>query len=230
MNRINSKIRHPYLSVNKSENGSYGGSQTWFENQIIRQGGCGLIGAADVLLYLGLYKKGCQTKYLLSLEFDTGKIRYQEYETYVRRMFFYFPVIPYFGIPGWMLPLGFQRYFLKHRIQLRARWGVRPKSLREKMNEMLQMDIPVLLSIGPNFPFPFGKHKLQLYRRTRSGNYLEAQKTNAHYVVVTGIEGEWIHISSWGREYYIHWDEYREYVKKYSNYLFSNICYISAKK
>ena len=55
---------------------------------------------------------------------------------------------------------------------------------------------------------------------------LPAARTRAHYVIVTGIAGEWLRISSWGRMYYIRIAEYEDYVRRYSCPLFSNICFI----
>ncbi len=79
----------------------------------------------------------------------------------------------------------------------------------------------------------------------------EITKVNSvkdHYVNVTGLynyeakhEGNlrnkssksgfitMLEISSWGKKYYIDFDEYKDYVRKHDNFLFSNILYIKPR-
>jgi hypothetical protein len=38
-----------------------------------------------------------------------------------------------------------------------------------------------------------------------------------------------LEISSWGKKYYVNYNDYRDYVKKNDNYYFSNILYIKKK-
>ena len=90
-------------------------------------------------------------------------------------------------------------------------------------------DIPVILAIGPNFPPLLGRKKVTFYR-LENGEYLPAAETAAHFVVVTGIVGEYLQVSSWGKEYYMFWPEYQRYVKKCSSFFASNICRIREKK
>ena len=53
-----------------------------------------------------------------------------------------------------------------------------------------------------------------------------------HYVTITGVyiddvkNETFFRVSSWGREYYIKYRDYIEYVNEFSSYLFSNILYI----
>ena len=82
--------------------------------------------------------------------------------------------------------------------------------------------------MGQNIPF-WRKHKLCLYRQ-ENGLYFPAAEVKAHFVVVTGLENGYLQISSWGKEYYISWQEFEKYVKKYSSFLVSNICLITEKK
>ena len=102
---------------------------------------------------------------------------------------------------------------------------------------MLEEGIPVTLSIGP-----MGKHGVVFYDwvpKTNNHYNFECnfhdELVAGHYVTVTGfMEDEergrrMLEISSWGRKYYIDYDEYELAVKKYSNFLFSNILYIRNK-
>ena len=87
----------------------------------------------------------------------------------------------------------------------------------------------MILSVGPNFPAVWEKHKLKFYRKITDGNYRPAAATKAHYVTATALDAEWLRISSWGKEYYINREEYEAFVKAHSSYLFSNLVYLSKK-
>ena len=58
------------------------------------------------------------------------------------------------------------------------------------------------------------------------GSFYRSSSAKSHYVSVTGLDGEWARISSWGREYYINCREYDDFVLRHSSPLFSNILYI----
>ena len=99
----------------------------------------------------------------------------------------------------------------------------------KEISRLLSQDIPVILSIGGNFPLIWKKDRLPLYKKTGDGVYIKSSSTRAHYVTVTGIEHGWLRISSWGQEWYINWREYRNFARTKSCPLFSNICYITRK-
>lgn len=222
----NAKLWHTYPSVG----GSYGGSQSWFQDKNMAQAGCGVVAAGDVLLYLGMYRKGCRTEEVHGLFHGDGSIsrpRYERYLKHLRRR--YLPLLPRLGMPYWVLILGLNRYFGRHHIPLRARWGVLPWKMAARMEEMLCRDIPVIFSIGPRFPLFFRKEQLKLYQEDGRGQLRCAAQTKAHFVVATGLEDGKIHISSWGRAYVIDWEEYKAYVRRNSNYLMSNLCYIGER-
>ena len=94
---------------------------------------------------------------------------------------------------------------------------------------MLERDLPVVISVGPNLPLIWQRHKLRFYIKTPSGSYLPGPQTLAHYVTVTGMDEEWLRVSSWGRMYYINRREYLLYVKEHSAKLVSNILVIRKK-
>ena len=52
---------------------------------------------------------------------------------------------------------------------------------------------------------------------------LRRSSAKSHYITATGIDSEWLRISSWGTEYYINRKEYDEYIRKYSTAIVSNI-------
>ena len=219
------KIKHPFIRVQTNTGKSYGGSQAWLPYNFLKKSGCGVIGATDVLLYLNCWHPKCQSKTFRRL--SRLQMTLSDYKTCALRMWkYYLPVMPGFGINGLGLMLGINWYFLKNRIPMRAVWNVSGKKIWQSVDSMLQRDIPVILSVGPNFPRIWGKQKLNFYTKKSDGTYVVSAKTQAHYVTVTGRDESWICISSWGKEYYIKIEEYQDYVKKYSSYLVSNILLI----
>lgn len=210
-----SGLKHPYLQVETPKEMSFGGDQSWFSRKFLRNVGCGIIGATDVLMYLRGRRKISQIEYM-----DFAKYLWKRY----------LPVIPGFGMNGLTLMAGLNRYFLQNRLPYRAFWSVSVRKMLGRIDKMLGKDIPVILSVGPNFPFFMGKHQLTFYRKTNDGKYIPAVKTKAHFVTVTAREGVWLQISSWGKCYYIDIREYREYVRNYSSPLISNIICITCRK
>lgn len=212
--RMDKALSRQYISVSYGRFLSFGGNQRRAQKSITRRCGCGVIACTDLSLYVAGRRQP-----IPSDEYNTLA------ETMRRK---YLPLLPRFGTNGWMLAWGMNRYFKKHGIRLRAGWGVRKGRLRRAMGEMLSRDIPVILSIGQNFPFIWRKNRLNLYRLTDSG-YAAVSSTKAHYVTITGMDDSWLHISSWGQKYYINWDEYVEYVERHSSWIISNILYIGAR-
>ena len=210
------ELKHFYIQVHKDGKKSYGGNQAWSLDSTMKKNGCGVIAGADLILYL---KKT-----------DTGTIEEKKYLDFVQNMRRrYFPVIPGLGMPGWMLVLGLNRYFLKNHIPLMAFFGVRKRNFKKRIRTMLAHDIPVVLAIGPNFPLPLKRHKLAFYEK-RGDKYQEVCQTAAHFVTITGISNEWLKISSWGGQYYIRLSEYWEYVQKHSCPLVSNVIYVRKRR
>ena len=206
-------LKYPYLKVEKNHKMAYGGNQSWFPYKFLRNCGCGVISAADVLLYL----KGKET------------VSEAEYMDFAKTLWLYYlPVIPGFGMNGITLMVGLNRYFIRNKMSYRAYWKVSGRKILSRIDEMLKKDIPVIFSVGPNFPKFWGNEKMTLYTKTAAGNYAPAAKVKAHFVTVTGRDGMYLQISSWGKEYYIDMREYREYVKRYSSFLVSNMIYIKS--
>ena len=94
---------------------------------------------------------------------------------------------------------------------------------------MLAEDIPVIMAVGPNFPFFWQNNRTVLYTKDDAGNYHPSSSTTAHYVTVTGLDEGWAQISSWGRLLYINRAEFDEYTKKHSACFLCSILYIKHK-
>lgn len=204
-------LKKQYPQIKKGASLFYGGSQMLSERETIRKCACGPVAALDLTLYLEPQ----------SPQFPIPLAEYnQELERICRR---YFPLLPPFGINGIALVWGLNRLLREKHLPYRAVWAASGARLWERVEDMLERDLPVILAVGPNFPVFWMKHHLDFYVRTPDGRFVRSTATKGHYVTATGIDESWVRISSWGREYYINRAEYDRYVKKYSNYLFSNI-------
>ena len=219
-------LKHPYISI-KCEDGSvsYGGNQSWLPTPEERSFGCGFIAAADILRYL-----------MEKEDIHSGKppLTKEQYLEDMRLLSRDFPVRGKLGITGFGLAGRMNRLFRREGLPYRSKWSIGKKRLLRRLPEMLEADIPVLLSAGPGFFHKEGR--LALYT-PEGGVYKKSNSMRDHYVTVTGritgkaaenaSEEEILYrISSWGGEYYIREQEYLDYVEKYDNFLFSSILYI----
>lgn len=203
-------LKNPYVRVQRQNGQSYGGSRMWSSKETIRICGCGPVAVFDTLLYLtGRNREPLSEEDYL-----------RELSEITRR---YFPLIKPVGINGILLALGFNRLLRKYRLPYRAFWAVSGTKFWDRIQDLLEQDVPVILSVGPNFPAVWRKERLQFYRKYPNGSYFPANSTRAHYITATGIDDTWLRISSWGQEYYIRRSEYDDYVRKYSASLVSNV-------
>jgi len=223
------KLSSAYISVVKNQQCSYGGSQLWSENAVMKRCGCGVIAAADLLIYLARSRVSCN-KGPAGGFCDKKVIDHESYETFtasLRRT--YLPLLPPAGMTGISLALGLNVYFTRWKLPLHARWAVKQQKLWESMEKMLENDIPVIFAVGPNFPLVWENHRLNFYFKT-GGSYVKANSAKAHFITLTGIDRDWLEISSWGRRYFINRNEFTQYVQHHSlNYL-SSMLLIEEKK
>ena len=220
-------IRNPYPAIEKEGKLSFGGNQSWLPQPYLQNVGCGLIACTNLLLYLDRYEIVCEEKEIDNISKEKSSYTLAEYNSYAENLNKkYFPVIPGIGMIGWIMVWGLNRYFRKHRMKIRAAWGVKPERLCMSMEEMLTKNLPVILSVGPNFPFIWKKNKLLFYILNKEGAYVQACQASGHYVTVTAMDETWLCISSWGKKYYINRQEYMEYARRYSGFLVSNIVHL----
>jgi hypothetical protein len=128
------------------------------------------------------------------------------------------------------------------------KWTLSYYDMYEIISEMLDMDIPVILSIGPNTPNLWGKKGIPFYQRyeieipedtEKPANLIKpylyranVQNINGHYVTVTGLIKDelagliMLRISSWGKQYYINYEEYRDYIESIGGTFTSSLVYI----
>lgn len=217
------EIKDKYISVGYGPLPSFGGSQMRAPSRTVREVGCGVIAALDLLLYLVKTHPDCGCAFFRDAIAD-GVIDEQEYNELVTKLSRrFFPLIPKLGINGIMLAAGLNAFFLRYSLPWRAVWGLGRRKLWDEIAHMLSQDIPVILSIGPNFPLFWQKNTLRLYSAGRNGELVQACCIRAHYVTVTGMDEEKLRISSWGREYFIKRREYADYVRFHSGGVVSNV-------
>lgn len=117
----NVKLSRPYICIRRPEGLSFGGSQEWFEEKTVRDYGCGLIGAADVLLYVSRpAQAGEGSGDAASREEAARELTFEEYGRHVAALRRHFPIIPGFGMPGWFLSIGFNIIFRRQKSPYRA--------------------------------------------------------------------------------------------------------------
>ncbi len=223
------RLQYPYVSILSEGKLSYGGNQQSADSAMIGKCGCGIIAATDTLLYLSRYHLREPVPAFRGLEerFPLSARQYYDCIAVMRRD--YFPLIPHLGINGLMLMTGMEKFFRENRMPYRARWSVRRSDMWEKMKNMLREDIPVIMSIGPNFPAVWGNRRTCLYSPQANGELKPAAKIKAHYFTVTGMDENWLTVSSWGKKYYLNRLEFERYVKEHSAGFVSNILYITKR-
>jgi hypothetical protein len=269
-----------YVPVIKNSDTFYGGSQMWFpdnhvfsKDYLIHNYGCGTIATADLFLYLAL-----QSSIYRSLETEIAfrgstQIYSENYEAYVRTINYqYTKTKRYVAVFGTRIASVITDYSDSYGFGYKASWRIKLTyyDMLDIMEEMLLQDIPVILSIGPNTPKPWGKKGISFYTireieypentdsitvvNPNTDNSLSepnelipntqvikppikkpyyyktsASQINGHYVTVTGIIRDdvanqiMLRISSWGKLYYINYEEYRDYIESYGDAFTSSI-------
>lgn len=202
---------------------SYGGSQNMYATEKERTCGCGIAGAVDIVLYIeSVHSKAAAMQDKIKYSKSVFLAKSEE----IRKLI---PIIPGRGVNSFLLAMGMNKYFRRHKMKYHAHWKWTSIKKWEIIERMLKDDIPVIIAIGNNFPAIWGRHELNLYVKDES-KFSDEQKVFrkqgsvcGHFVVATAIEGNCLTVSSWGRKYYINIDEYNQYVKKHSTHLYSNI-------
>lgn len=224
------ELKHPFICISRNGIRSYGGSQMWSESAAMKRCGCGAIGASDVIIYLAKYHGNCSGAGL-SEALLADVIPENDYDAFSRKLSLrYMPLIPPFGMNGLTLAAGMELFFLRHKMPYTARWGVPFGRLWDSIDEMLREDIPVILSIGPNFPRVWHKNRAAMYVSASDGRKICTASVKSHFLTVTGSDEEWLQVSSWGRRFYISRTEYEQYVKDNSIGILCNILYIKKNK
>lgn len=213
--------RESYVSI---DNGKYyGGNQSWFSmyNYDIECAGCGLIAAADSLIYL----EQSNDKYMGLTGIDNlNDVSMNDYFDYVNRVYqyitpthinqFFSLVFEWFsgeyytaiGIPPFQFSEGLTSYLIDHNINVSLGHVSGQYSALNDVIDSIQKDIPV-------YGYVFTDEVVHCVLKSNSGviTYGEFDK---HWVVVTGIHidniaGETNCIfSTWGKKGTLDYDKY----------------------
>ena len=228
---LNKSLQHTYVKIEADAGRiSYGGNQSWLSTDAERSFGCGLIASADVLRYIR--RKEGRPESMGEKDADpTRTLTKQQYLEDIHVLSLDFRVRGPLGITGFGLARRMNRVFRREKLPYRSKWSVGRKRFLRRLEEMLDRDIPVLLSVGPCF---FHRNeRLPMYEKKEDGTLWKSSSMNDHYVTATGMEegpsGKMVQISSWGEKYYISLQEYVDHVKKFDNFLFSSLLYIRRK-
>ncbi|MBP5324943.1 MAG: hypothetical protein J6Y86_05540 [Pseudobutyrivibrio sp.] len=227
MERIS--LQNEYVSVIREgqQTDSCGGNQNWFRGTPLEYAanqGCGMIAAVDVANFIQ----------------NRNRMSYDEYEKCIRRFLKQHPFTKLFlhefrknsksvfaiGI----LPNQISRFLNRGGRQAgqhaRFKWnGIHGhKNMYEKIKAMIKENLPVVWAIYSR------KGRLNLYRfNSATGKYEVVASTNNHFVTAIAVEESlenqklrrMIEVSSWGKRFYIDYDEYLEFV---GNSLISKYC------
>lgn len=228
----------------------------WYsKDYVLHNYGCGTIATSDLFLYLALQDEALRTLETGLAIQDHYKIAYENYISYVHLINrHYTKTHRLIAVTGPAAASAINRYASGNKLKYHASWKWKSTyyDMLEQIEEMLSKDIPVVLSIGPNLPNLWGKKGIPFYERceidyqdenTKASEvskpyYYKAvkQNINSHYVTVTGLikddvtERIMLRISSWGKKYYINYEEYWDYIENSSAAFTSSIVYVKRAK
>lgn len=184
----------------------YGGAQKWFEKKYVRNSGCGIIAAANLLLYLQGKREMTVDEYM---DF-AGKLK--------KRMV----LVPGLGMNAVMLSALLNGSFKKLGIRKKAVPRITPIKFYGKIEKMIGSGIPVVMALGRDFPLIWRKDKVGLFMEAGEAKR-HVKDVSAHFVTITGIDDEWLTISSWGLKLYISRKELSKFAWKRSSWMLTNI-------
>ena len=205
-----------------------GANQEWFSDSSwcnVKGQGCGIIESLDACYHISGDNRIDREEYAKRIESFLKCIPLSK--LYMHKFFGKYSV----GITPWQI-CRYINHCLKGKYKARYNGLYGHEKMLDKMEEMLENDIPVIWSL-----YRMGK-KIRLYTyNSVKGEYVAAAYTNSHYVNAISVIHDacdvhktMIKISSWGKLYYIDYDEYLEYVgDSFLSSVCSNIILIKKK-
>ena len=163
----------PYISVDRKGQTSFGGSQTWFPKdekghlRTLHEGGCGLIAAADFLLYYGrkekIFVKAMPKAFIAAPDKPLSE---EDYLALVNSLSkFSFPVIPKLGAFSFEICLFMNRFFKKTGRDERLTYLIfnTKKRRTELIRKQLEAGYPVPLCLGQHLFQPLSRQGVNFY-------------------------------------------------------------------
>lgn len=234
------ELKGAYIRVKRHKSGiiTYGGDQGFFsdmsenpEEVRKRRMGCGIVAFGDLLLYMA--GRNSRYRFKGSDCYVNRILTEEEYKDYFNDRYAFLGGLPARtgnGLSGFRLQGRFNRMARTEGFKLRAKWGFSGRRIYDRMEEMLEKDIPVILCIPLMIFKKDKKDGITFYKKEQNG-YNKACTVSAHYVVVTGLFKEhddvYMSISSWGVKYYVNWKEYDRFVHThFLGTILGNLLYI----
>ena len=223
-------LQNPFISVDYYGRPSFGGDQRCCSGKVLQRCGCGVVAALDMLLYLNRWHSDVHIPEFANF-CAASPLPQPAYEQALDRLRqAYFPLFYPFGMNGLALSLGINLFFKRHALPYKARWSVPKAELWQRIGAMLERDLPVIMAVGPNFPRFWQKKGTNFFRLSPEGRYVPSVSVRAHFVTATGLDAEWVELSSWGSKYYMSRAEFVRYTRECSNSLLCSILYIEHKQ
>ena len=206
----------PVSCVNPGGNGSYGGSQMWYQDKILINSGCGIIAGLDSLLNLMGRKEIDRSEYLDLMQEAAG---------YIRPIVLPFKVKPFtiagnefvgsFGLTMGRLKRGLRKMSRAKGLEVKVR-SFRKKDI-SRIRSVLARGIPVIMLVRAPF------NNVMMLSDTPS---YKDDKIGQHFVTITDYDEEkdLLVVSSWGRRYKIDPLD----LKKFS--VGAGFCYVEPEK
>lgn len=243
------KLRNSYIQVRRELDGelTFGGDQGFFKMETKdidaekkSQSGCGIVALADTFLYLSSWKKSFVGTWMES--YVNHALTEVQYRAYYNQIYYMLGGVSLRnGASGLKLARGFNRLARQQHINLKGRWAFSGKKILSRIEQMLEKDIPVILCVPKMVGKKVKEHKLGFYQYSER-ELVQKTAISAHYVVVTGInmlsemeqygvntseKRTLLEISSWGKKYYIDWQEYKDFIDThFLGTILGNILYI----
>lgn len=221
-------LNHPLPTVTAPDKApSYGGCQMLLPRKTDQELGCGVIASANVLSYLTRFHGNHDGLFERIIHLDPMPLE-KFNEVCMRMARGLLRPIPRIGLTGFGIAIGLNAIFRRRRMPYRAKWCTGKKHLWERIEQMLEKDLPVIFAVGPNWPI-WKKVNLKFYRRRADGTYYSSLSMRAHFITATAMDESWLRVSSWGEEFYINRAEYEDYIDNHSSPLFTNVVLIQEK-
>lgn len=212
-----------YVHIKLDDNSFYGGNQGWWtdSNSVISRYGCGVIAMCDLEIYLSGKFNGNQK---VINNCDTFII-YNEYKKYVEKRFYKtyriydLPIIKKLGLLPWKMTRGIRTFLIdKNDEKGNVKWAPSKKCevISEYISGMLKNDIPVVASYDCTIK---GK-PLNYFIKDAIGNIKEASQFTSHYFVITGIDGDFFKISTYGETCFVLSKDWYENLSYFTNILY----------
>lgn len=219
MREIRLKNSYTRIIRNGKPIGDCGGNQDWFKESSIPYAvgqGCGIVAALDVGFYISNHLNVDWADYIC--EAEGFIVRHLFAKLFLHELKKQGKTVFAVGIVPSQICKELNLNCKKENIPYVFKWNgiYGHKGLYEKIKSQIMQNVPVIWSI-----YKPGDGKLALYKYdSNKQDYVRTGGVNNHYLTAIGIvestkcdgtELRMVEVSSWGKLYYINFDEYLEF-------------------